>query len=322
MAAASTPVTRYIYSLGGNSTILQNQATNNGGGVYLFDGSLFKAASGTNVGYDVQAGNGNSAILGAGLYVETSTVGLCGPHHQQRCVEFGRRPVCHSECHHADQCHGRRHGRESAQLDRGATGLNGGGAVSVQQHTRHAEQHRHRQQHVARTRHRATAAALYVRQGSVLTATNSRIERHALPSAFDGRGAGLYIYDATVTLSNTQVQTNTDAPTWARRAHVRHEHAQCVGRISVRRSNRASGGVGGAIAATNAADINVNNATFQNNSAGTHGGAIYLDGGTLDATGWWDFRFNAASGNGGAVAVVGTADADFVRAATAPVTWR
>jgi predicted outer membrane repeat protein len=69
--------------------------------------------------------------------------------------------------------------------------------------------------------------------------------------------------------------------------------------------NAASGGVGGAIAATNAADINVNNATFQHNSSSSHGGAIYLDAGTLDATGWWDFRFNAASGNGGAVAIAG-----------------
>ena len=32
----------YIYSLGGNATILQNEATNNGGGVYLFDDSLIQ----------------------------------------------------------------------------------------------------------------------------------------------------------------------------------------------------------------------------------------------------------------------------------------
>jgi predicted outer membrane repeat protein len=150
----------------------------------------------------------------------------------------------------------------------------------------------------------------YVRAGSFLTATNSRIERHALPSAFDGRGAGLYIYDATVTLSNTLVQTNTTPNLGAGVRMFGTSRLDVLGGSSFT-SNWASGGVGGAIAATNAADINVSDATFQNNSASTHGGAIYLDAGTLDAAGWWDFRFNSASGNGGAVAVVGTGDADF-----------
>ena len=67
-----------IYSLGGNSTILQNDAANNGGGLYLVNGSLFSAASGTNVGYDAQAGNSNSAVLGAGMYVQSSTVEFAG----------------------------------------------------------------------------------------------------------------------------------------------------------------------------------------------------------------------------------------------------
>jgi predicted outer membrane repeat protein len=151
----------------------------------------------------------------------------------------------------------------------------------------------------------------YVRQGSILTATNSRIERHALPSAFDGRGAGLYLYDATATLSNTQVQTNTTPNLGAGGRMFGTSVLNVLGGSSFI-SNQASGGVGGAIAATNAADINVTNATFQHNSASSHGGAIYLDAGTLDATGWWDFRFNAAGGNGGAVAVVNTGDAEFV----------
>ena len=65
------------------------------------------------------------------------------------------------------------------------------------------------------------------------------------------------------------------------------------------------------VAATTTPDINVTDTTFQNNSASSHGGAIYVDAGTLNATGWWDFRFNDAGGNGGAVAVYGAADADF-----------
>jgi predicted outer membrane repeat protein len=150
-----------------------------------------------------------------------------------------------------------------------------------------------------------------VRQGSVLTATNSRIERHSLPSAGDGRGAGMYIYDATVTLSNTQVQSNTTQNLGAGARMFGTSTLNVLGESSFI-SNLAYGGVGGAIAATNVPDINVSDATFQNNFASTNGGAIYMDAGTLDATGWWDFRFNDAIGNGGAVALYGTSDADFL----------
>jgi predicted outer membrane repeat protein len=120
----------------------------------------------------------------------------------------------------------------------------------------------------------------------------------------------LYIYDATVTLSNTQVQTNTTPNLGAGVRMFGASRLDVLGGSSLT-SNWASGGVGGAIAATNAADVNINSATFQNNSSSSHGGAIYLDSGVLDATGWWDFRFNSADGNGGAVAVTGTGDADF-----------
>jgi predicted outer membrane repeat protein len=57
-------------------------------------------------------------------------------------------------------------------------------------------------------------------------------------------------------------------------------------------NNKALGGVGGAIAATNTPDINVRDATFQSNSSSSHGGAIYMDAGTLDFDGTWDVRFN------------------------------
>ena len=43
----------------------------------------------------------------------------------------------------------------------------------------------------------------------MLTLTNSRVERHLAPDATDGRGAGLYVRDATVTLDNSQIISNT-----------------------------------------------------------------------------------------------------------------
>jgi predicted outer membrane repeat protein len=298
----------YIYLLGGNATILQNQASNNGGGVYLFDHSIMHAASGTNIGYDVQAGNGNSAILGAGLYVETSRLDFAGRIiNNDASNSGGGLYATASVITLTNATVGGTGANQPNSI--GASGLNGGG-LYLFNNTHATLSNTVVASNTLTNVNTGYGGGAYVRAGSFLTATNSRIERHALPSAFDGRGAGLYLYDATVTLSNTLVQTNTTPNLGAGVRMFGTSRLDMLGGSSFV-NNRATGGVGGAIAATNAADVNVNNATFQNNSASSHGGAIYMDNGTLDATGWWDFRFNSATGNGGAVAVVGAADADF-----------
>jgi predicted outer membrane repeat protein len=191
----------------------------------------------------------------------------------------------------------------------GATGLNGGGLYLIN-NTHATLSNTIITSNTLTNSFTGYGGGVYVRQGSVLTATNSRIERHALPSAFDGRGAGLYLYDATVTLSNTHVQTNTTPNLGAGVRMFGTSTLNVLGGSSFV-DNWAFGGVGGAIAATNVPDINVSEATFQNNFSTSHGGAIYMDAGTLDATGWWTFSFNGADGNGGAVAAYGTADVDF-----------
>jgi predicted outer membrane repeat protein len=297
-----------IYSLGGNSTILQNQATNNGGGLYLTNGSLFQGASGTNVGYDVQAGNGNSAVLGAGLYVMSSTVDFQGRVvNNDASISGGGLYATASIITLTNATIGGTGTNQPNSI--GAGGLNGGGLYLIN-NTHAALNNTVVASNTLTNSSTGYGGGAYVRAGSFLTATNSRIERHALPSAFDGRGAGLYLYDATVTLSNTQVQTNT-TPNLGAGARLFGTSVLNVLGGSAFNANSATGGVGGAIAATNTPDINVTNATFQNNLSSSHGGAIYLDAGTLDATGWWDFRYNSASGHGGAVAVEGTGDADF-----------
>ncbi|HSD85663.1 MAG TPA: choice-of-anchor Q domain-containing protein, partial [Anaerolineae bacterium] len=298
----------HIYSLGGNSTILQNQATNNGGGVYLFDHSSFSAASGTNVGYDVQAGNGNRAILGAGLYVETSDLDFAGRIINNDASNSGGGVYATASVITLTNATVGGTGTNQPNTI-GASGLNGGGLYLIN-NTHATLSNTVVASNTLTNASTGYGGGAYVRAGSIVTATNSRIERHTLPSAFDGRGAGLYLYDATVTLSNTQVQSNTTPNLGAGVRMFGTSRLDVLGGSSFT-SNWAFGGVGGAIAATNMPDINVNNATFQNNSASSHGGAIYLEAGTLDASGWWDFRFNSASGNGGAVAVVGTGDADF-----------
>ena len=202
----------------------------------------------------------------------------------------------------------------------GATGLNGGGLYLF--NNTHATL-----SNTVVTSNTLTNASTgygggaYVRQGSVLTATNSRIERHSLPSAFDGRGAGLYIYDATVTLSNTQVQTNTTPNLGAGVRMFGTSTLNVLGGSSFV-NNQATGGVGGAIAATNVPDINVNNATFQNNFCQHHTAARSI---------WMPARWTPRAGGTSASTMPAATAAQWQlsaramptswRAATAPVCW-
>ncbi len=91
---------------------------------------------------------------------------------------------------------------------------------------------------------------IYIREGSVLTMTNSRVEEHKLPSAFDGRGAGMYIYNATVTMSNTVVANNT-AANFAGGVRMFGTSTLNILDGSLFNNNQALAGNGGGIAATN-----------------------------------------------------------------------
>ena len=110
--------------------------------------------------------------------------------------------------------------------------------------------------------------------------TNSSIQQHSLPSAFDGRGAGMYIYDATVTLSNTQVISNTTKNLGAGVRMFGASTLNVLGGSSFG-NNQALGGTGGAVAATPPSVIRVRDATLHNNTASGNGGAIYSNGSSL-----------------------------------------
>ena len=150
----------------------------------------------------------------------------------------------------------------------------------------------------------------YVTGGSTLTLNQSTIELHQALSIGDGRGAGLYVQGATVTLDDSQVNSNT-AGAVGGGIRVFGTSTLNIQNGSEVSDNHATNGEGGGIAATDLADINITNSSLQDNSAGTHGGAVYLDAGTLDFTGWWEVSNNAAGGNGGAVAILGTGNAGF-----------
>lgn len=297
-----------IYSLGGNSTILQNHAARNGGGLYLTNGSLFSATAGTNVGYYVSASNGNTATLGAGIYVQTSTVEFAGRIINNIAATSGGGMYATASV--VTLTGATVGGTGTNQANKiGPAGLNGAGLYLING-TRADISNTVVSSNTLQNAASGYGGGLYVRAGSAVTLTNSRVERNVAPSIFDGRGAGIYLYDGQVTMDHSQLITNTAA---SKGGGIRLFGASqlTVTNSSALDYNSATTGEGGAIAATNVPVVAIRDSTLQHNSAGTDGGAIYLDAGTVDFTGWWDVRFNGAGGNGGAVAVSGTGDADF-----------
>lgn len=296
-----------VYLLGNATSVLRNTATNNGGGVYLTNGS-YLYSNGANIGNTVLAANDNIAVLGGGLYVVSSTVEFSGRIFNNTATNSGGGLYASaSVITLTNTTVGGTGVNDPNAID--ATGLNGAGLYLIN-NTRATLSNTVVTSNTLTNLSTGYGGGVYIRAGSALTATNSRIERHLAPSVFDGRGAGLYIYDATVTLSNTQILSNTAA---SKGGGVRMFGASALNVLagSTFVNNHALNGEGGAIAATNTPQINAANATFQSNTASTDGGAIYLDGGALDFGSAWDVRFNNAGGHGGGVAVVGVADADF-----------
>ncbi len=296
-----------IFLLGSATSVLRNAATNNGGGVYLTNGSHLQS-TGANVGNTASAANDNTAILGAGVYAISSTVDFSGRIFNNTASSSGGGLYASASVLTITNATIGGTGVNDPNVI-GATGLNGAGLYLIN-NTHATLSSTVVASNTLTNPSTGYGGGLYVRAGSVVTITNSRIERHYAPSSGDGRGAGLYIQDATVTLSNTQVLSNTAASKGGGARLFGASTLDVLGASSFV-NNRALNGEGGAIAATSAPDINVQDATFQYNSASTHGGAIYLDAGTLDVEGAWDIRFNQATLNGGAVAVLGTGDADF-----------
>ncbi|MBI5651759.1 MAG: hypothetical protein HZC40_15150 [Chloroflexi bacterium] len=295
-----------IFLQGAATSVLNNTATNDGGGIYLTNASRL-IVTGGNLGYDTSASAGNDATLGAGLYAISSTVEFTGRIINNIATNSGGGVYAtNSAITMTNTTIGGTGANQHNQI--GASGLNGAG-MYLFNNTHATFTNTVIVSNTLSNPSTGYGGGMYIRQGSVVTMTNSRVEQHFLPAASDGRGAGMYLYDATVTLSNTQVLSNTTNNLAGGARMFGTSVLNILGGSSFI-NNKALGGVGGAIAATNASDINAANATFQYNSSSSHGGAIYMDAGTLDFDGTWDIRYNTAIGNGGAIAVTGTADAD------------
>ena len=292
----------------GATMIRDNIATHQGGGLYLAAGSRLAAADGS-IG-DAASNTGNEAVLGAGLYTISSTVNFAGSIINNIASEAGAGLYASGSIITLTNARvGGTGAHEANQL--GATGHEGVGLL-LTNNTHAILNNTVVSSNTFQTTGYTYGGGALVRAGSVLTLTNSRIERHFAPNVSDGRGAGLYVRGATVTLDNSQIISNT-AGTAGGGVRLFGGTLNVTNGSSLI-NNQALTGQGGAIAATSdvaTPDINLSNATLQNNTAATDGGAIYLNAGTLDFTGWWVLRDNIAGGNGGAVAVAGTGVANF-----------
>jgi fibronectin-binding autotransporter adhesin len=298
-----------INLLGPNTTVMRNSASGNGGGIYLTQGS-YLYANNANIGNTALAANGNRAVLGGGVYAISSTIDFNGRIVNNTASSSGGGIYAtQSVLTLTNVTVGGTALHEANEIDPG--GLNGAGLYLING-TRATLSNTVVSSNTLKNPATGYAGGIYIRAGSALTATSSRIERNSAPSQFDGRGAGLYIYDGQVTLSDTQVLSNS-AGSFGGGVRLFGASRLDVLTGSVFRANTALGaasGSGGGIAATDAADLNIAHSSFLSNRAGASGGAIYINGGTLDLIGTFTLSHNSAVQHGGAIALFNTADAD------------
>jgi hypothetical protein len=293
-------------NLQGN-VIQDNVAANEGGGLYLTNGSLLNAYN-HMLGYPV-AGGSNEALRGAGMAVITSTVDYIGGHIINNIAgdRGGGIYARASTIHLTDASVGGTGSYQANQL--GPSGHVGAGLALYAGSTAVLDGST-----IAGNSFQATSynygGGAHLEGGSAITLTNqSSIAYHLAPDTFDGRGAGLYLYDSRVVIDHSQVVSNTAGAVGGGIRLYGTSLLTAANGASIS-FNEATTSDGGGIAATGTPNIDLTDTTLQYNEAGTDGGAIFTLAGTLDLGGWWDLRWNDAGGNGGAIAVTGTADGD------------
>lgn len=269
--AASLILTTMFYS---------NAAANNGGGVYLANGSTL-TANNTYIGYPNAGWGSNTAVNGGGLYVDASTLNFDGYiYNNIASTRGGGIYASAATLNLSDAYVGGASANQANQL--GIIGHEGAGlyitnATTVQLTNTIVSSN------VFQTVGYTYGGGAYVTGGSVLTMVQSTIEHHLAPSATDGRGAGLYISDSTATLNASHVVSNT-AGTVGGGIRLQNANTLTVMNGSELSDNHATYGEGGAVAAVAGSQINISDSVLVNNSAGTNGGAIFNNGSTLNVT--------------------------------------
>ncbi|HQY23453.1 MAG TPA: choice-of-anchor Q domain-containing protein [Thermoflexales bacterium] len=78
-----------ITTLGSNVVIMNNRASGDGGGMYLAGGSVLDAVSNTNIGQQSSPTYGNTATLGAGMFMTNSSASFAGKVYANTASENG-----------------------------------------------------------------------------------------------------------------------------------------------------------------------------------------------------------------------------------------
>jgi uncharacterized membrane protein len=297
-----------VHMEGTYTTLRDNIASHYGGGVYLTNNSTLHS-DGARIGQPDGPHLANEAQYGAGIYAENSTVEFSGGSivNNIASARGGGIYATGSTLNLTDASVGGTGSSEANQV----SGINSFGAGLYLYNTQATLSNTVVASNTFQTPALAGGGGAYLESGSTLTMINSRVEHHRASGTTVGRGGGIYVDSSTVTLDNSQVVTNT-ASTNGGGLRLYGANTLNVLNGSSVSFNKALNSEGGGIAATGTPDINISDSTLQGNTAGTDGGAVYLDAGTLDLTGAWDLRWNHADGNGGAVAVLGTGGVDFV----------
>ncbi len=287
---------------------LENHAKHYGGGVMLTNGGILQSGTQGWVGYNSSAGYQNTAQYGGGIYAQDSTVHFAGRIVNNEAANAGGGIDATGS---TILLRGARVGGTGV-YDHNSLGTNGTfGAGIYLTNGSHATLDN--TDVISNTFERTGftyAGGVYLINSSFLTMTNgSSVEQHATSTDPSSRGGGIYADSSTVTLDDSRVISNTSSVGGGVRLWNNNTLNLLNGAEVI--NNRTTAGAGGGVAAgSGVMDINISDATFRDNTASTDGGAIYITDGTLDFTESWDLRWNHADGNGGAIAVVGTADLD------------
>ncbi len=300
---------------GNNTSICINAATGNGGGVYLGGGSSLTATSG-KIGCTAEADYGNTATYGAGIYSISSNINFQGT------IQNNKAGVSGGAIYALGGVFSLRNvlvggtGANEANWLTGTNGFSGPGIFlkDVLAATLDATT-------ISNNKWTTTSmtygGGLYLWTSTATLQNGSLVDRHNAPSLIEGRGGGIYLNSSTLTLDNSIVRNNI---------------AQLGGGIRVFNSSvlnirngswvdhnfslEEGGGIAIGADAGIVPDVNVENSTLQYNHSSKSGGAVYMNAGTLDFTGWWDVRWNSADEYGGAFGVTGTGDVDFYAGGT------
>ena len=288
-----------------NTQVGLNRAAGNGGGLYLTNNSTLYARA-ADIGFPVWILSfGNQANYGGGIYAENSTMDFEGNIRLNAAAYSGGGLYSSGSTLTLNSTSiGNPYGNSV-----GTSGYYGAGM-----YLNNASRITLSNTVVASNTFQSDfnyGGGAYITGGSALTLTaGSEIAYHDMSAANYGRGAGVYINGGLLTVDASEIHHNIASRDGG---GIRSSGISIINlrNGAALRENQALTENGGAIYAVGTPDINIDTAMLQNNDAALDGGGIYINAGTLDFTGGWTLYGNAAGGNGGAVAIAGTADAYF-----------